>query len=673
MDIPTLATAAWTVIAPLLPMIASKGTEEWGKQVGGTLWEAVKKKFDSDPETKKVVEKLLSQPKNERVQGAFQYHLEELLEADAAFAKKLETLIKNTAKSYIAYLEGGGAIAQGEGATAVGAGGISIGGSVSGSTIVTGNQNVIGNITDSLVNIAGRDVSQVINESQKPKNNKDFEAYPDVDTPQRVKGEECFTVRVGFRSSPDLALSDHGPIRVQNLPADAKFDIFLMAEGAEILDTSPRKQLAPNRTDEVIFECQPQPGVDKIKITVEYIYNYQTVGLVSRDVYVGDQKPDETEWGEPEAHNPCRLTVNNEDRPDIELKILYSHDHQYLNWYFTAAAIDEINAGPFETHLENAREFASDLLQQVEQGQDLGEKLLNEALETIGQQIADKIPRQIIALLRKTSIKLNRTPTLLLATEEAYIPWELAWLDPPLDSEKPTTFLTNQVIMGRWFYHDRVIYPPPANLTMQQFSVVAVEPKQLKYAKEEQEILRKISEDELHVRTELLPAIVTSFSSLIAKKEPGRFLHFAGHGTSNPKLNMEFITLDDEKKIRASNLAGAHACGDTPNFTFVFLNACQVGTSGNCLGQAAGFPGDLIRGGTLGFIAPLWKVPDKPALELAQHFYTQTLITGQSVGEFLHQKRLTSYGQEAITPLAYIYYGHPTLRLVAQPEEVKDV
>ena len=82
-DIPTLANSVWQAIQPLLPILAVKGAEEIGKQAGGALWDAVSAKFEKKPETKKVAEKLLAEPESAKMQGAFQYHLEELLEEDA--------------------------------------------------------------------------------------------------------------------------------------------------------------------------------------------------------------------------------------------------------------------------------------------------------------------------------------------------------------------------------------------------------------------------------------------------------------------------------------------------------------------------------------------------------------------------------------------------------------
>jgi len=55
MDINTLTTSVWRILQLLLPLLAAKGAEELGKQSGAALWDAVKKKFEKNPETKKVV------------------------------------------------------------------------------------------------------------------------------------------------------------------------------------------------------------------------------------------------------------------------------------------------------------------------------------------------------------------------------------------------------------------------------------------------------------------------------------------------------------------------------------------------------------------------------------------------------------------------------------------
>jgi hypothetical protein len=62
-------------------------------------------------------------------------------------AGALLDLLKEHEPSYYAQLHGSGAIAQGEGAVAAGERGVAVGGDVTGSTIVTGDSNVVGGQT----------------------------------------------------------------------------------------------------------------------------------------------------------------------------------------------------------------------------------------------------------------------------------------------------------------------------------------------------------------------------------------------------------------------------------------------------------------------------------------------------------------------------------------------
>jgi hypothetical protein len=133
-EIPALVTTAWTVLQPLLPVIAAKGAEEIGKRAVGEVWDLVKKKFDTKEAAREALADLLKNPKDEDTQGAFRLQLKKFLTEDPSFAGELSKLLESvgTTTTYTATLTGDGAIAQGRNAKAVGAGGIMIGGNVSG-------------------------------------------------------------------------------------------------------------------------------------------------------------------------------------------------------------------------------------------------------------------------------------------------------------------------------------------------------------------------------------------------------------------------------------------------------------------------------------------------------------------------------------------------------------
>src|SRR5262249_61910083 len=100
-----------------------------------------------------------------------------------------------------------------------------------------------------------------------------------------------------------------------------------------------------------------------------------------------------------------------------------------------------------------------------------------------------------------------------------------------------------------------------------------------------------------------------------------------------------------------------------PRFEMLFLNACQVGTAGERLGRIAGFPGAILRAGAAAFIGPLWEVQDSVAEKVAEQFYERVLGSREEIGETLRELRSEPSMRDSITPWAYLFYGHPRLRL----------
>jgi hypothetical protein len=144
-------------------------------------------------------------------------------------------------------------------------------------------------------------------------------------------------------------------------------------------------------------------------------------------------------------------------------------------------------------------------------------------------------------------------------------------------------------------------------------------------------------------------------------RRSGHLGHIALHGFSDAQADTQGLILGDGSLLTPNRLAGEFHPGGTPRFEVLFLNACQVGTAGERLGRIEGFPGALLSGGAAAFIGPLWEVEDSVARCVAQEFYTCVLDRGEEVGEAL--RHLRSSSGSSITPWAYLFYGHPRLRL----------
>ena len=144
-DLALLATSAWTMLQPYLPILATKAAETIGGKVPdavGKVWEIIEKKFDTKATAKEALDDLLKAPKDEDNQATFRQQLKKLMAEDQSFATELSKFLEAAGDTHKASLAGDGAIAQGAGAKAVGKGGVMIGGDVSGN-IVLGNENTI--------------------------------------------------------------------------------------------------------------------------------------------------------------------------------------------------------------------------------------------------------------------------------------------------------------------------------------------------------------------------------------------------------------------------------------------------------------------------------------------------------------------------------------------------
>jgi hypothetical protein len=358
----------------------------------------------------------------------------------------------------------------------------------------------------------------------------------------------------------------------------------------------------------------------------------------------------------PDANAPIDLTVT-----------VHHLDDGRLQWSWTAPQPELQTETPYFKNLKEPLKFAAGLARELKAWTS-GVVAAN-ILENKGQAISDHIPVEFWRDLRRVRKAVGRPPTLLLITNEAYVPWELAYVAPSLDElptggQTPPPFLAAQTSMGRWILDENISQPPVAFVDIVDSTAVAAQYDDdaytvaLKHALEERDQLARTwnfapiraNEDDLS------PYLCGSFKK-------GHLIHFAMHGLSNPTENDQVLILENGKQLPASALAGSHDPSQPPRFAFVFLNACQVGMAGDSFGQAAGFPGLLVRAGVHGFIAPLWGVDDGIACRISQSFYKAALDDFRPLGDILREHRNQYKKAESTTTMAYVYYGHPLLRL----------
>jgi hypothetical protein len=281
-------------------------------------------------------------------------------------------------------------------------------------------------------------------------------------------------------------------------------------------------------------------------------------------------------------------------------------------------------------------------------------------LRGIGKEIADVMPPECAALLAAVAARLDRPPLVLLLSEEPHVPWELAWLDRRIDPQAPG-FLAAQACVGRWLLSERdPPWPAPPAVDADAMAAIwgvyeAPGWQRLHAAEDEGRVL------EAHFGAAHVPATLADVTRALAGAPRADVLHFAVHGHYDPTGGTDGLVLTDQHTLDPTVVRGM----DLPHRPFVFLNACQVGTGREVLGDYGGMAMALVKAGASAVVAPLWSIEDRDAARVALDFYAE-LQGGARPADVLRRARARhgpDPGDASGTCFAYQFFGHPAMRL----------
>jgi hypothetical protein len=278
-----------------------------------------------------------------------------------------------------------------------------------------------------------------------------------------------------------------------------------------------------------------------------------------------------------------------------------------------------------------------------------------------GKTIADKLPPEFWNALRLVQARVkDRSPTVLLLSQEPYVPWELAVMEPPLIDEKAPPFLGAQVSIGRWVIGPRVKVPPPAEVNVDQAAVIWGVYKLPGWQR-----LAEAEDEASHIRDDYGAVSVTADTVEVLACLKGSpladLLHFAVHGIYDPNGVQDGLVLTDGQALDPMEVKGSQLT----TAPFVFLNACQVGTGNRILGDYAGMAAAFLYAGASGVVAPLWSIKDSVAKQIALDFYAKTKAGSRPADVFRTERAAFTAGAgNSPTYLAYQFFGHPNMELV---------
>jgi hypothetical protein len=489
-----------------------------------------------------------------------------------------------------------------------------------------------------------------------------FSAFPRLDAPPTAEAGKIFEIDVGFSDVPDPNLPDQPErITIANAREDEVMLVVVSAENGKIVaPNNARLKLKLDAAER--FKVCPAANCDFVRISADYFFRNEPAGSIVRTVPIaGRPVPEPDHPAIPDLFWPVLKTVS---RKTLDLLLMIKREEgTRITWQ--AIAGDRISE-PLPVDVGDAKQFASQL-DRDQRGFGYKGFQSHATVQVTGQTIGLLIPQQIQDDYLAPCLKASESPPrILILTNEPYIPWELALLDPGVTAKPDPQYFGAVARIGRWWVAPRMTAPVP-DLKLGKFSVVCADTyevptnkRQLPEAKAEKDWLCATF-GAVPVLGKLQP-VIDWIKSL--PMGPGHLAHFALHGYSNPLANEQVLILGDGGNVTPAVLSGLRLTNKDPRYSMVFLNACQVGNAGVTLGQFAGFPGALLAAGTNAVIGPIWEVNDVAAHQLVMNFYENTLEKHVPVSEALRQLRANcDPNADTTTPLAYMFYGHPDLTL----------
>jgi CHAT domain len=379
----------------------------------------------------------------------------------------------------------------------------------------------------------------------------------------------------------------------------------------------------------------------------------------------------------PELHDPERSpsTRVSFDSPDLQLVILEERTGGGVDLSFRVTAADPdlgenwAPYGPVTLRVEPSRffrEFYEDLESQrdsspsegsIPRWSRQGSSPMNaeRRLATKGLRLFREIlPRELQTRLWELRARVR---TVLLQSEEPWIPWELCKLQGREGGrivEGP--FFAEAFDLGRW--QPGVGIRP--SITMNNIALVQPSDSGLKGAHEEASYVQSLSQEGR--RVDRVAATMLEVQAAMADARHDVW-HFTGHGIhcdEDPERSA--IVLERGERLLSEDLSGVVGNLGLAH-PFVFLNACQIARGGDSLAGLGGWASAFLRQGASAFLGASWEIDDQAALGFARGVYSR-LLEGEPIGRAVREARIAVRRAGDPSWLAYALFAHPGAKVL---------
>jgi hypothetical protein len=508
--------------------------------------------------------------------------------------------------------------------------------------------------------------------------------------------DEPFNVTIGLAESPRPSVQTPGPLAlavadypIEDLEVEVVVDpASLTVIGGErvfnLLVTGP----GHFPTVDIELCASYYPGVDdNRRIAVLFRRAGRVVGFAFRLVAAVETAADRLRAAPPRAPRGDILDLSplvDDVPPDLLLCLFNSDTSDEYVWgvYPRRGNVPDLarDGGP----LTNARDFALYANRKVRADEFHGQSIYDD-LVGYGRTIFGCLPQVVVDAIRATLARdSGRAPSILLLTQEPFVPWELAV--PPAASSAwggahggTSPFLGAHVAISRWpiSQNQRPKLTRRPSLQVSRQAAITADYERVKGW----QVLEHAREEAEHLVTTYgmseAAGTEANMRACLNAETPYDVLHLALHGQHDPdglKDGLVLVGEGADGQPTAVYFGSGRVLGldNTAAHSFIFLNACQIAAGENVLGGYAGFATNLLAIGASAVVAPLWNVDDEVAAAITARFYRAAY--GEfplSIAEIIRRER-ASYTPERVragdalatpTLIAYQCFGHPHFTL----------